>query len=476
MTSGCDLPFALVDGVPVFVGLEDAQLVGISVPDGDVAMFDAGEVTGFVSIDPAAVFYGAAMERQEEMQQAAAAPQRRRAGRFQPRGQLFTPLPRGEVSGFPSSVLLGHRTETPSLDTVRLSSLFAVSTVRTSIEQAEKSFSCFVELYEAAGRTLPDVAEIKRCFRGLQNTKSKMFSEVAAYAPVIQQAIRSGLRDRELRRHLVRETDLPTGLGVTKVSFTLALLGHDCVCLDGRLLNRMFQPRDRALEIEAGWGKTGKHVSELALSRYEAVEDAFLEGNRHYNARDPLGRARAQWRSWESVGGKGATHSVWLKVVTKDASRGLHVASAPTGQEMDLSAYLAPMGMVEQIGPETEVSWLPVTTRHGLKGVIRRYDSQHGSVRYVMLEDGQLVGALQVVTTDFKNAIIANVYVLPERRRAGVAEALLVRAREDFQHVRHAQDLSPDAAAWRNEVGEAVRPIGPPPPTTASSSRPSIAA
>ena len=63
-----------------------------------------------------------------------------------------------------------------------------------------------------------------------------MFSEVAAYAPVIQQAIKSGLRHRDLRRHLVRETDLPTGLGVTKVSFTLALLGHDCVCLDGRLL------------------------------------------------------------------------------------------------------------------------------------------------------------------------------------------------------------------------------------------------
>ena len=105
-------------------------------------MFDAHEVTGFVSIDPAAVFYGASMERQGEMQQAAAAP-KRRAGRFQPRGQLFTPLPKGEVSGFPSDVLLRHRTTTPSLDTVRLSSLFAVSTVRTSIEQAEKSFSCF---------------------------------------------------------------------------------------------------------------------------------------------------------------------------------------------------------------------------------------------------------------------------------------------------------------------------------------------
>jgi hypothetical protein len=239
--------------------------------------------------------------------------------RYAPRGRHFELLPEGVLSGYPAvrRTLEKHRTETPTLDTIRLSSLFAVSTVRTSIEDAERSFSCFVDLYEKKSRTeLPGVDEIRDCFRGLQNTKSRMFTEVAAYAPTIQAAIASGLQDRALRRHLASTTKLPPGLAFAKLSFTLALLGHDCICLDARLLVRMFQTRERATDVEKGWEKRGGgHVSDLGIRRYEQVEDIFLEGNRHFNARDPIGRARAQWYSWESVGKKGATHSVWLDVL-----------------------------------------------------------------------------------------------------------------------------------------------------------------
>ena len=58
------------------------------------------------------------------------------------------------------------------------------------------------------------------------------------------------------------------------------------------------------------------HVTELGLKRYEQVENSFLARNPFYDPSDPIGRARAQWMSWESVGGKAATHSVWLNVVT----------------------------------------------------------------------------------------------------------------------------------------------------------------
>jgi hypothetical protein len=68
--------------------------------------------------------------------------------------------------------------------------------------------------------------------------------------------------------------------------------------------------------VESGWGKSGSRVSDLSLRRYEKVEESFLSGNPFYRAGDPVGRARAQWMSWESVGGKAATHSVWLKVVS----------------------------------------------------------------------------------------------------------------------------------------------------------------
>lgn len=310
-----NLPFVLVRSgrtdTPLFSGIENGTLVGILVPSGEAFTFEPEEVVAAMSVDPAAVYWGIAVEWARAAQRRAAeAPKRIPA-----KGHLFDPsLP---MTGFPEDTLLRHRGEVPSVDTIRLSGLFAVSTVRTSIEEAEKSFNCFVELYEKKGRQeLPDIADIRGCFRGLQNTKSRMFFEVAEYAPVIRDAIARGLRDRELRRYLVRETDLPVGLGVTKMSFTLALLGHDCVCLDARLLVRMFGSRDKATDVESGWGKTGAHVSELSLARYEKVEDAFLKGNPFYQVGSPIGRARAQWMSWESVGGAAAKHSVWLSVVS----------------------------------------------------------------------------------------------------------------------------------------------------------------
>jgi hypothetical protein len=307
------LPFVLVRSrgtdTPLFAGLENGELVGISVPYGEAYTFKPEEVIAAMSADPAAVYFGLEVEWVRAQQRRAA------EKRVPAKGHLFDPsLP---MTGFPTDTLLRHRGAVPSLDTIRLSGLFAVSTVRTSIEEAEKSFNCFVQLYEAKGRQeLPDIADIRGCFRGLQNTKSRMFSEVAGYAPVIRDAMASGLRDRELRRYLVRETDLPVGLGVTKMSFTLALLGQDCVCLDARLLVRMFGSRDKATDVESGWGKSGSHVSELSLTRYEKVEDAFLKGNPMYDAKDPIGRARCQWMSWESVGGQAAKHSVWLSVVS----------------------------------------------------------------------------------------------------------------------------------------------------------------
>lgn len=386
------LPFVLVDGVPVLASLQNGELVGISVPDGDIAPFEPEEVTGFVSIDPAAVYFGGVMQvTQEEKERIAAeddatrfyeyysyrdveyrivgtiaqkfgygvslpsghwagsgltfrsrqeavdavkalidqdleprlAAPKKRAGRFQPRGQLFAPLPAGMVSGYPIArpTLQAFRQTVPSEDVVRLSALFAVSTIRVRIEAAEESFECFAERYESArGRaSFPSIEQIRACFGTLKNTKARQFSEVSAYAPVIHSALRQGMRDRQLRHHLAVQTDLPVGLGLAKLSFTLLLLGQDIMCLDTRILSRMFGSVQKAEDVEKGWEKRGKRVSELGLARYEAVEESFLSGNRFYDPRDPIGRARAQWMSWEPLGHPPvpATHSVWLKVVTQ---------------------------------------------------------------------------------------------------------------------------------------------------------------
>jgi GNAT superfamily N-acetyltransferase len=109
-----------------------------------------------------------------------------------------------------------------------------------------------------------------------------------------------------------------------------------------------------------------------------------------------------------------------------------------------LSVYLGDPGTVPGIGVERG--------KRPTNGV-GRYKSPHGSVRYVWYEHGTALAALQVVTRDGKLATIANVYTVPSYRRAGLASALLAKARRDFKEVRHAEEahLSPAGRAWRDQ-------------------------
>jgi hypothetical protein len=302
------LPFLLVaDGarqVPVLAGIDEREgLIGFDLAGNRLLSFDLDDVEALISIDPAAVYYGVelALEREERVAADLAA---EALPRFAPRGYKFTPLPHGLVTGFPSRTLLRHRRAIPTIETIRLSAIFAGSTIMVGIEQAEKSFACLVDLFEKRGRTFAPLEDIIKCIRslGLFELRSALYEESEAWAPIVRAAIERGLRDRALRRHLIIEAETPKGLSLAKVSFVLALLGHDCVCLDARLMNRMFG-RERAVEIERGW----QRFSELGVRRYENVENTFLSGNPFYDPRDPIGKARAQWMSWESVGGAPAS-------------------------------------------------------------------------------------------------------------------------------------------------------------------------
>lgn len=321
------LPFAIIDAdgyfPPVLLGYsEEDGIIGLEFPSGDLWEVHPEDIVAGVTTENAAVFgcIRAAWTKLVWGERAVANRSRKKFPKFVARGHDFPLLPAGVLSGFPAaaSTIRRHRDTVPSLDTIIVSSLFAVSTVRTSIEQAELSFDCFGKLYNARTRTMPPVEELKSCFRGLQNSKSSMFSSVADYASEIQKAIKMGYQDRELRSVLALESELPTGLGLAKLSFTLALLGHDCICLDGRLLSVLFKAKDKRAHFEKMIGKNEGAFSDRALLTYEAAEDAFLKGNPHYDANDPLGRARAQWLSWEGVGGKGAEHRVWLDLLQSE--------------------------------------------------------------------------------------------------------------------------------------------------------------
>ena len=184
------------------------------------------------------------------------------------------------------------------------------------IDQAERGFACVARMYEKLGRgRMPTIDEIRDCIvpLGFIKQRTAMYETASAWAPVVREAMKSGMRDRELRRHLYLQTELPEGIGIAKLSFILALSGQDTICLDSRLLNRMFgdaQGKKMSSSFNA------QH-SEATLRRYEEVEDAFLDGNPFYDAKDPIGRARCQWQSWEQSGSppKPASHSVWLNVV-----------------------------------------------------------------------------------------------------------------------------------------------------------------
>jgi hypothetical protein len=209
-----------------------------------------------------------------------------------------------------------HRKQIPSAETITLSVVFSGLSIMTGIEQAEEAFACVTKLYEQLGRArLPTLAEIQHCIvpLGLIKQRSAMYETAAAWAPIVRDAMKRGLRDRELRRFLYLESELPVGIGLAKLSFVLSLCGQDCVCLDARLLGRMYGADGRrvssSLNTQPARGST--------LDKYEAIEDAFLDGNPFYDPKDPIGRARAQWQSWEQAGKppKPAAHSVWLSVV-----------------------------------------------------------------------------------------------------------------------------------------------------------------
>lgn len=245
--------------------------------------------------------------------------------RYAPQGAKFTPietLATGEpfVTGYTEvrPQLMKHRDRVPTVETIRLCSIFAISTIRVQIDVAERRFDCLKELWgDHPGSEFEpwDLEAVKSCFQGMQNGMGDTVLNVSAWAPTVHNAIgKKKLKDRALRRYLAVENKLPHGLGLAKVSFTLALLGMDTICLDSRLLDRMFGAD--GVKVANRWAKRPDGtISEEHLKAYEAVEDAFLKGNKFYDPTDVVGRARAQWLGWESCGGRPATHSVWLEVV-----------------------------------------------------------------------------------------------------------------------------------------------------------------
>ena len=107
----------------------------------------------------------------------------------------------------------------------------------------------------------------------------------------------------------------------------------------------------------------------------------------------------------------------------------------------DLRYLLSPPGQTGQIGSEQ-------TFGDDSEDGIVKYVSPQGSYRYVYLINKKPVSALQVVSSDGVNGIIANVFTKPDFRRHGFAKKLFQMAQQDFTSVQHSKHVGDMGAAW----------------------------
>jgi len=383
---GSPLPFALVrtargDVAPVLLGDSgDDQLTGVSIL-GDLVSLAPRDIVGAVSVEPSAVFYGVHAELQSESLQMAAEEDIPEATRLKlqakrgdvikkypglqvRKGQSFKVRPRGArfqwtpekpqgLSAFPEvkPVLLRQRASVPTLDTIRMAIIFAGLTVHAGTEEAEETFTMLLQRYESMHGAMPPVEMIQDILqRHLPTARGLMYETAMPWSVATQEALKRGLRDRELRRYLW--IDLPLedqveSVGLAKMSFALMLLGQNVCCADTWILGAMFAEkpfdtsdpqaaairRRAAAEDISGQWKWAKAAStrELGLRRYEQIEDALVSGN-PWHDRDPgnpLSRAQTQWVSWEWALGVPASHRPWLEITKKLQGAPAHQSDAP---------------------------------------------------------------------------------------------------------------------------------------------------
>lgn len=206
--------------------------------------------------------------------------------------------------------------------------VFALSSIQTPIVTALRLFSMLTPY--VVDDQLPSVTRLRDIVRdagaGLDSPttgRPRWYVEYDGYRAALAAAIDMGLRDDALRRAMSVETALPRGLGLAKLSFTLALVGNNLGCLDARILNWAFTKAsaDRFNRV-AGRKRNDGTMSPKSYDAYRRAELRILERDSpFFDAHDPVGLARSQWMLWESLGpetDRTHTHEELFQVVVED--------------------------------------------------------------------------------------------------------------------------------------------------------------
>lgn len=319
-------------------GLEDSLVsIGIQDPRGrGVYDFGIGQmvepeaIIALASGWPARVSFGGVAVAPEEI---AFAANQQRAPRFL-RRRHRRPL-RGGPTGYEEYAAdraRFWRAHGVSTQPALAAGVFALSTIQTPITTALKLFTLLTP--HVLQNALPPLRELSDIVRaagaGLDSPDRGRPSWYKAYEPFTRDiADLSGpgfgqSLDDPLRRHLAMEVGLPEGLGLAKLSFTLALLGNDLGCLDARIVEWAFtrQTADRFLKRVSRKRADGTYT-EATYQVYRRAELSILceSADSLVDVRDPddpVELARSQWLLWEALGPEGArvqTHEELFRAV-----------------------------------------------------------------------------------------------------------------------------------------------------------------
>lgn len=118
---------------------------------------------------------------------------------------------------------------------------------------------------------------------------------------------------------------------------------------------------------------------------------------------------------------------------------GRHTPIFPPVNEESLSLLLQKAGNCSLIGPEKRT----MCTEQ-----IEHLESPEGSHRFIFVENGQTLSAIQIMSKDGEKGVLTNAFTVPGARRRGLALQLVKMAKSHFLDLEYSQERSAQGAAW----------------------------
>lgn len=296
--------------------LEEAVLsIGILNPapsGGDLELFDFGlghvttvkwyDIVAVAQAEPARVSFAPELGV-ESLRMAA---NRAKVLRFQPRRKK-PEVPTSFVTGYERysrDLALYWREHGVGTQPLLAAGVFSLSSIQTPITSALRLFAMLTP--HVIDDQLPAAATLRRIVQrsraGFHNSRTRWYESFASWRHRVVRAIDDGLQDDPLRRELTRR-DLPEGLGLAKLSFTLALVGQNLGCLDARILTWAFgAKRSKTFTGKMSKTRSGGYSPAVYNAYRRAERDILMRDSPFYDPDDPVALARSQWMLWESLG------------------------------------------------------------------------------------------------------------------------------------------------------------------------------